>query len=754
MGPTPSKIEREEKRKALTKKKEMEKDIQIISQTEPDRRSYNMLRYHYPYETISEIIKRDLIKEIEPNVIIQLLRLCDDLRTYDLILTFFEDHDSLLNQEWIIQERSQTTRMNSIMAAIYHKKNIKIIEWLLKNNSRPTECYGVNTLYYAVKNGCSGEIINLLISYMPKWKEETKSLKPSLLKTAFNHCQDINFIKTLIQNGFKLNDNELNTVSYTFSQIPITTERLKLLKDQGIIYSEIDNGIEFLKRACLLKYCTVDMLQFLVEEGCSFEKEKYMIIRSLMECGDYDVLIFLLKQGCDPNSTCFRLTPLVYCVVHEFELKFIRALIENGAKVQKRSGSSFFLLDAPTTKITFEKRMEISNYLIDQGMLPISRGLEYIYKETKDYGTVIDLCRNGISERKDSEFLYWVCKGAFGKNPLPLLKLSKKLKQDFCSTQYNNKSSPLHIACMKKLEYQSIKYLLKNGADPNQLNDFNDTCLHYAFSNGVPARTIFLLLEMGNADPFIINTDNVKPIYFVKDPDLKELIISYNSVVEDFHNLFTRSELTNCSIEASDGKMGIHKEILELRLGKTLEQMDFFWDMFKQYNIKETKDFFRWLYCGICSENKEIVMEIAQKLGIDNFEQKSNRSGLISDLKIWYSNDDSKNFKIKIKKGKFVKVHKLVLLARSELFRGMFVSISENENSVSDYTGKSAEALELFIKFLYFDEIGKDQMIQKNIVSQLNDVSEYYQLSSGARINIQLEFIEEKRNKKLQRIKN
>ncbi|KAJ5079587.1 leucine-zipper-like transcriptional regulator 1 [Anaeramoeba ignava] len=80
-----------------------------------------------------------------------------------------------------------------------------------------------------------------------------------------------------------------------------------------------------------------------------------------------------------------------------------------------------------------------------------------------------------------------------------------------------------------------------------------------------------------------------------------------------------------------------------------------------------------------------------------------------------------------ISEDKEIKVHKLILQARSELFRGMFVSVNDNSNRVNDYSDKSNESLSYFIKFLYYDEI--DYGMKESIYDDLEELQDFYQLN-------------------------
>ncbi|KAJ6250081.1 hypothetical protein M0813_16343 [Anaeramoeba flamelloides] len=103
------------------------------------------------------------------------------------------------------------------------------------------------------------------------------------------------------------------------------------------------------------------------------------------------------------------------------------------------------------------------------------------------------------------------------------------------------------------------------------------------------------------------------------------------------------------------------------------------------------------------------------------------------------SDDDDEYVKIPI--------HKLILIARSRLFRDMFDNLNEKEkniNQIKDYTGKSYESLQILIKYFYTNtiELPSDNNYYDTelIKDELHDTIEYYQL------NINSNFIEELNN--------
>ncbi|KAJ5079160.1 speckle-type poz protein [Anaeramoeba ignava] len=133
-------------------------------------------------------------------------------------------------------------------------------------------------------------------------------------------------------------------------------------------------------------------------------------------------------------------------------------------------------------------------------------------------------------------------------------------------------------------------------------------------------------------------------------------------------------------------------------------------------------------------------------MGFDSnwIESKKGRKGLIKDLHQLYQQQETKDFTIIIEE-KEIKVHKLILIIRSELFKGMFLlNVQDSTNRVHDYSKKSFETLDQFIYFLYHDKFDKSKTLNKKIIEEFEDVKDYYQLNQNSILDlILLDLIQE-----------
>ncbi|KAJ3429284.1 ankyrin repeat-containing protein [Anaeramoeba flamelloides] len=310
-------------------------------------------------------------------------------------------------------------------------------------------------------------------------------------------------------------------------------------------------------------------------------------------------------------------------------------------------------------------------------------------------------------------------------------------------------------------QYQFLKKALEVGMDPN-LPTYGEGFTALMFLGNIEHDLAFkcakLLIKHG-ADPFITNKNGES--FFTFPPineSIHQEIKNYLSIVEDFQQLFQREENTDLEIKTIGNQIiKAHSVILLNRIdnGLSVEQI---LECFSNYKKNDLMHFLNWVYSGYAlSERGEKkiqaeMLKIALELNFTEkqFNEKSYLRGLLFDLNKLYLDQNSKDFTIlvpiekeieemedeKEKKEeeeqeetiKEIKAHKVILQARSELFRGLFSSISQSENKVRDYTGKQFKTLEILISFIYSNKI-KKKIIEEEILMELSDVMEYYQLS-------------------------
>ncbi|KAJ5069466.1 kelch repeat and btb domain-containing protein [Anaeramoeba ignava] len=92
-------------------------------------------------------------------------------------------------------------------------------------------------------------------------------------------------------------------------------------------------------------------------------------------------------------------------------------------------------------------------------------------------------------------------------------------------------------------------------------------------------------------------------------------------------------------------------------------------------------------------------------------------------------NENEKDFIIE-RKEKQYKFPKLILIMRSELYRGMFLSVTkDNSNKVTDYSELSNKSFQIFEYWIYSNQIKDEIQITKEIINEIQIGIDYFQLN-------------------------
>ncbi|KAJ3445844.1 hypothetical protein M0813_19144 [Anaeramoeba flamelloides] len=198
-----------------------------------------------------------------------------------------------------------------------------------------------------------------------------------------------------------------------------------------------------------------------------------------------------------------------------------------------------------------------------------------------------------------------------------------------------------------------------------------------------------------------------------------------NELEVHFWEVFKNQELMDLEFPGTKA----HLLLMEKKIGalstkifisKVKNNNDFF-------TKEEIRDFVKWIYTGILSPNVYYVAKIARF----DISKCPDLSQILTNME---KEEKEKDFKIIYKKH-VIKVHKLILQARSNLFRGMFLSLSHNENSVKNFCKVHIETLKIFIRFLYTCEIIIHPDFDKEFIcKELEDCAEFYQLPINSKL--------------------
>ncbi|KAJ5078707.1 claret isoform a [Anaeramoeba ignava] len=157
---------------------------------------------------------------------------------------------------------------------------------------------------------------------------------------------------------------------------------------------------------------------------------------------------------------------------------------------------------------------------------------------------------------------------------------------------------------------------------------------------------------------------------------------SFSNLEEDLIKLFRRKEFCDISFKTENGEIiEAHKLILKYRLNQNENQIEKLQEIISNKSIKESNQIFEMIYSNRII-NPKLYSEIKEIINLnEKIEETIKRIYLNENEK-----ENEKDFIIE-RKEKQYKFPKLILIMRSELYRGMFLSVTEDKsNKVTDYS--------------------------------------------------------------------
>ncbi|KAJ5073294.1 btk-binding protein-related [Anaeramoeba ignava] len=200
---------------------------------------------------------------------------------------------------------------------------------------------------------------------------------------------------------------------------------------------------------------------------------------------------------------------------------------------------------------------------------------------------------------------------------------------------------------------------------------------------------------------------------------------SFSNLEEDLIKLFRRKEFCNISFKTENGEIiEAHKLILKYRLNQNQNQNQKLQEIISKKSIKESNQIFEMIYSNkiinpkLYSEIKEIINSN------EKIEETMKRIYLNEN-----ENENEKDFIIE-RKEKQYKFPKLILIMRSELYRGMFLSVTEDtSNKVTDYSELSNKSFQIFEYWIYSNQIKDEIQITQEIIDEIKIGIDYFQLN-------------------------
>ncbi|KAJ5074148.1 btk-binding protein-related [Anaeramoeba ignava] len=196
---------------------------------------------------------------------------------------------------------------------------------------------------------------------------------------------------------------------------------------------------------------------------------------------------------------------------------------------------------------------------------------------------------------------------------------------------------------------------------------------------------------------------------------------SFSNLEEDLIKLFERKEFCDISFKTENGEIiEAHKLILKYRLNQNQNEIEKLQEIISKKSIKESNQIFEMIYSNriinpkLYSEIKEII----------NSNEKIEET-----MKRIYLNENEKDFIIE-RKEKQYKFPKLILIMRSELYRGMFLSVTnDTSNKVTDYSELSNKSFQIFEYWIYSNQIKDEIQITQEIINEIEIGIDYFQLN-------------------------
>ncbi|KAJ5066824.1 cyclin-dependent kinase inhibitor 2c-related [Anaeramoeba ignava] len=565
----------------------------------------------------------------------------------------------------------------------------------------------------------------------------------------------IETIKLLIEKGIDINSKtDKNETALHFAcqnPNPNSIETIKLLIEKGIdINEKTDNGLTALHFACQNSNPSFEIIKLLIEKGIDINVQEGFL---------YQTPLHILCQNKNPNTTLFEI---------------IKYLIEKGMNINAKN---FYLITAlhfacqnpnpsfEIIKLLIEKGIDINAKTRDENETAL-----HIVCQNKNPNTIeiiklliekgIDI--NAKTRNENETALHFACENSNQSFEIIKLLIEKGIDIN-AKTRKENKTAFYLVSIKPNPSFKLIKFLIEKGADIN-VKAKQTTYIHQTpLSMFVGRHRVDLveLMLMNNANVLILEEKEITDQFI-------RIFSKFYSINQDMNQLLNSNEnFSDYQIQSIDGfKFNVHKLILLTRFDNNKTILKKFINICSQKSKEEVQIALNFIYTGFSDfqeiyqnlkerttkriienqkEKENKVEEFFKEIGFDLnwIELKKGRNGIIKDLSKLYQEESTKDFTIIIgdekekEKEKEIKVHKLILVLRSELYKGMFLSVQDSSNQVHDYSGKSFETIQELIYFLYHDKFEKEtKEISNEMIKELKEIRDYYQLNPNSRIDL------------------
>ncbi|KAJ5073387.1 claret isoform a [Anaeramoeba ignava] len=200
----------------------------------------------------------------------------------------------------------------------------------------------------------------------------------------------------------------------------------------------------------------------------------------------------------------------------------------------------------------------------------------------------------------------------------------------------------------------------------------------------------------------------------------------FSNLEEDLIKLFRRKEFCNISFKTKNGEIiEAHKLILKYRLNQNQNQIEKLQEIISKKSIKESNQIFEMIYSNNSKINPKLYSEIKEIINSNEKIEETMKRIYLNENE----NENEKDFIIE-RKEKQYKFPKLILIMRSELYRGMFLSVTnDTSNKVTDYSELSNKSFQIFEYWIYSNQIKNEIKITKEIIDEIQIGIDYFQLN-------------------------
>ncbi|KAJ5076592.1 hypothetical protein M0811_06172 [Anaeramoeba ignava] len=203
----------------------------------------------------------------------------------------------------------------------------------------------------------------------------------------------------------------------------------------------------------------------------------------------------------------------------------------------------------------------------------------------------------------------------------------------------------------------------------------------------------------------------------------------FSNLEEDLIKLFERKEFCDISFKTENGEIiEAHKLILKYRLNQNQNQnqIEKLQEIISNKSIKESNQIFEMIYSNRII-NPKLYSEIKEIINLNEKIEETMKRIYLNENE--NENENEKDFIIE-RKEKQYKFPKLILIMRSELYRGMFLSVTEDKsNKVTDYSELSNKSFQIFEYWIYSNQIKDEIEITQEIIDEIKIGIDYFQLN-------------------------